>query len=326
MKKFLIIIIFFLILTNTGAIFYAIEQVRCGQTSQFNNAYKWLNPQLRFTEEPVVSKTSYEIFRNDLIKILEQLEKEGRISEVAVFFRDLNNGPTFGINTNDKFIPASLLKVPLMLTYFRLAEENPALLNQELSDYKFPSDLTQGVAPSETLEEGKPYKVEDLLYRLIVYSDNRALQILSDYLSQISPDKSLYAETFNELGIIDAWSKDIEKETISVKSYAAIFWMLYNASYLSKEFSNKALDYLLKSEFNDGLRKGVPDAVPIAHKFGERFMEGNRQLHDCGIVYYPLNPYLLCVMTRGSDLNALSEAIGIVSKAVYEEFDSRRLK
>jgi hypothetical protein len=43
-------------------------------------------------------------------------------------------------------------------------------------------------------------------------------------------------------------------------------------------------------------------------------------------VYYPQNPYLLCIMTEGDDFNALSEVIGIVSKAVYEEFDSRRLK
>jgi hypothetical protein len=66
--------------------------------------------------------------------------------------------------------------------------------------------------------------------------------------------------------------------------------------------------------------------IPVAHKFGERtgFAGGVKQLHDCGIVYYPKNPYLLCIMTRGTDFTKLESTIAAVSKMVYQEFDSRK--
>lgn len=43
-----------------------------------------------------------------------------------------------------------------------------------------------------------------------------------------------------------------------------------------------------------------------------------KELHDCGIIYYPERPYLLCVMTEGNDLNELAGVIQNISKTVYE--------
>ena len=43
-----------------------------------------------------------------------------------------------------------------------------------------------------------------------------------------------------------------------------------------------------------------------------------RQLHDCGIIYYPNNTYLLCIMTRGKDFKQLESVIAGISKTVYE--------
>ncbi len=58
----------------------------------------------------------------------------------------------------------------------------------------------------------------------------------------------------------------------------------------------------------------------VAHKFGTRVADGpgGRQLHDCGIVYAPKTPYILCVMSRGNSSQNLSHFIAQVSKRVYE--------
>ncbi len=64
----------------------------------------------------------------------------------------------------------------------------------------------------------------------------------------------------------------------------------------------------------------------VAHKFGERsFLDKKtKQLHDCGIVYHPAKPYVLCVMTRGDDFDKLSAVLRSVSALVYQEVDAQQ--
>jgi len=109
---------------------------------------------------------------------------------------------------------------------------------------------------------------------------------------------------------------------MNVVDYAAFFEILYNATYLNKEMSEKALAILTKSTFNYGLVGGVPIGVEVAHKFGERIFEEYKQLHDCGIIYKENNPYLLCIMTRGDmmegdNFNDLAMVIKKISEQVY---------
>ena len=91
--------------------------------------------------------------------------------------------------------------------------------------------------------------------------------------------------------------------------------------------SEKAIALIADADYNKGIEAGVPVDIEVAHKFGEREFEtgGLKQFHDCGIVYYPNNPYLLCVMTRGWAIDKLQDTISTISKMVYEEFNSRRL-
>jgi beta-lactamase class A len=102
--------------------------------------------------------------------------------------------------------------------------------------------------------------------------------------------------------------------------------ILYNASYLEPELSERALTILTEAEFSEGVAKKLPSSVPVAHKFGERLLDNEiKQLHDCGIVYFPQNPYVLCVMTKGQDWEKLAQTIQDVSKMVYDEVNSRKI-
>ena len=70
----------------------------------------------------------------------------------------------------------------------------------------------------------------------------------------------------------------------------------------------------------------LPNDIVVAHKFGERDLEDNtKQLHDCGVVYYPQNPYLICIMTHGQSYKSLERIIQHISGKVYKEVDSRKL-
>ena len=118
---------------------------------------------------------------------------------------------------------------------------------------------------------------------------------------------------------------------ISGKDYATFFRVLYSCTYLNEDLSAKAIGLLSKTEFKDGIVAGVPDNITVAHKFAERKYGGDdyslkgSQFHDCGIVYYPKSPYLICVMTRGRDFNILERIIKEISKIVYEHEEASLL-
>ncbi len=285
--------------------------------------YTFINANAACGKKAVLRKTGYAEAQAKIEAFIEEKRAENKITETAVYFRDLKNGPVFGINETASFAPASLLKLPLALAYLDEAERNPALLAQTLAFEDTGQDIYQSFLPSETITEGRAYSVEELLRRMLAYSDNLAYELVETHLVK-TYGENILKDAYLELGIIAP--EDIYTEAISVRRYASIFRVLYNVSFLTPKYSEKALSWLTASDFKIGLIAGTPKNIRIAHKFGERFTkDGVKQLHDCGIVYYPENPYLLCVMTRGSDFNELAAVIAQISKEVYEEVDSRRL-
>jgi beta-lactamase class A len=92
--------------------------------------------------------------------------------------------------------------------------------------------------------------------------------------------------------------------------------------------SNQALALLSRADFNYGIKQAIPSSIEVAEKFGERSVIDSRsgrvfsrELHDCGLVYYPDHPYLLCVMTEGPDFNELLATIREISAAAYNFVD-----
>jgi beta-lactamase class A len=287
--------------------------------------YKYINQDLACNEKPVVSKRAYAQFKYKINEYIKTSQENGKISEVSIYFRDLKNGPTLGIEEHKKFSPASLLKLPLMLTYINLKEEHDGLFENKLKITKDNSGLPQDIKPKEYAKIGEEYTVEELIDLMIKYSDNQSYYVLLNYLHEISPEEDLLKQTFVDLGIIDP--QNFADETLSVKAYGQIFVQLYNSSFFNnKEMSECALEKLSNIEWKDGLNAGLPPDIEVAHKFGERNLDGGKkQLHDCGVVYFPENPYMLCVMTRGDDFGEMSEVISTISKMFYEEFLSRKM-
>lgn len=263
-------------------------------------------------------------FKKNLQYLIDSLKGKGWTNFCAVYFRDLNNGPWFGINEKEKFTPASLLKVPLMMAYFKEAETNPKILGDSITFENLQnSNSSENIKPSSTLQPGGKYTAAELIRRSIIYSDNNAYLLLLRHFDQ----RKLIA-TYSDLGVpvpFDAADENI----MTVKQYATFFRILFNASYLNREMSIKALELLSKTEFRNGIIAGVPPDVGVVHKFGERtYSEKNieKQMHDCGIVYYPDHPYLICVMTRGDSFEHLDDSIREISALVFKNVNEQLAK
>ena len=250
-----------------------------------------------------------------LVEYINTVKSDSSADQVAVYYRDLSNGPWMGINEEDAFSPASLLKVPTLISALKYAETHPDYLYATIK-YFTPGNSSQDIMPEDTLMPGQTYSIKELLEHMIVYSDNQALFIIFQTLPI-----DLLNEVYYQLGIdISVNAKPDQEQIMSVREYASFFRILYNASYLNKDMSELALSILSKSEFNKGIKSGLPNGITVAHKFGERYFKetNTRQLHDCGIVYLDDKPYILCIMTRGKDFTKLEDIIGTISKIIYE--------
>ena len=237
--------------------------------------------------------------------------QEGKATRVSIFVRDLETKQWASTNENQTYDPASLIKLPLMIAYYKAADVDPSTLTTQLMYTVSTStgDTMQDFLSQANLVPGQMYSVEQLIEAMIIDSDNNAAGVLQAHLYP-----GIFQNTLIDFGITIPRSNNTY-DFVTAKTYSNIFRMLYNASYLTRNYSQKALDLLASSTFK-ALAKPLPSSVVVADKFGEREFDdanGNpvsRQLHDCGIVYKDTRPYSICIMTEGAnfgDLQSISK-------------------
>jgi beta-lactamase class A len=270
----------------------------------------------------------YKPLEATIISLLTKLDpKKG--NAVSVYFRDLNTGRWFGINEEKGYSPASLLKVPVMIAFFKEAENDPSILTKKVFyDGKsvFSNSMEHYKSP-HSISAGNYYTIDELISSMIQYSDNDAAGLLVDNINTNS-----LIEVMSDIGLKLPTKTGVDVQTddyMTVKSYSYLFRLLYNSTYLNRTMSEKALRLLSYTDFSDGIVKGIPKNIPAVQKFGERSITDantgavSRELHDCGIVYYPKHPYLICIMTKGNDFDTLSSIISTISNVIYKTVDGQ---
>jgi beta-lactamase class A len=264
-------------------------------------------------------------FRYKLDALIREKLDEGTATGVSVYFRDLNNGNWMGIGERERFSPKNRLKLPLMMAYFKWAETSPVVLRRSLSwtGQTVDNEDLPGNSPAP-LESGREYAVNELIFRMMAQDDPAAYNIL---LSTIPPQR--LERVFKELNV--EYDPQNGENPLSLRAVATFYRVLYNASYLSEEMSEKALRFLSKSTFRDGMASAIPASIEIASKVGKRNVKAagqaqnnmSIQLHEVGIIYHPRRPFLLAIMVHGTEGNALTLAIRDITRMIYQEVDEQ---
>ena len=282
--------------------------------------YKFINPLLECDNYQPSQLNSVVDMERSVQEFIRKSQDEKKANFVSVYFRDLNFGPWMGINEKESFSPASLLKVPIMIAALKKAETDPTFLHKKIL---YTEHLDKAVVPNITdpnlVKIGHTYTIEDLMERMIRFSDNEAKEMILRNL-----DQDFIIKVMSDIGINT--QVDMSSDFVSVKDYSGFFRLLYNATYLNRNLSEKALDILSRTSFDKGIMAGLPKGVTVSHKFGERAFSDNniKQLHECGIVYVSGQPYLLCVMTRGNDFNEQASVIAGISSIVYKNIQDKK--
>lgn len=284
----------------------------------YSSEYKFTNPILDYEN---ISMEEFALSTRKVREIWSELSKKYGLSYASVYFRDLDNGQWIGVNEKEKFAAASLIKLPVLIAFLKESESEHDLLGksvtatQEDVDTAYPQDIL----PEHPVKAGDTLTLLEVAKRMIQESDNVAMKVLVRNI-----EEKYWKEIFKAVGVdFEVYNSDV---LVRVKDYAGFFRVLFNASYLTRENSELALEILSHSSFDKGLVAGLPEDLLISHKFGERsyYIDdelSTKQLHDCGIIYYPQKPYILCVMTRGKDFENQEKFIAEVSHFFFDQLE-----
>ncbi len=292
-----------------------VQSNTCSYRIERLKGYKFIHPLVY--AEPECEGAKYLPLKSQLENKIADYKSSNHLITASVYFRGFNKGNWINVNPEEKFHPASLLKLPLLITFLKMEEKNPGLLNRSIRFTDKLKTTRIQTFNSQQIQLGKSYTIKELLEYMVSYSDNNATNLLHDLM-----DVEEHKRTFEYLGLT---VPDVYKMgyTISARDYSTFLKVLYNGGYLNYNHAEFAFELLAKTDFRDGLVAGLPKGTLVAHKFGEWTDDNNlHQLHESGIIYMDGKAYLLTIMTSGNNVKNLTEVIAGITKTVYTYLDS----
>jgi beta-lactamase class A len=309
-----------------GVIMYVLQpkpqQLQALRESDISSStgYSFTDPLIGLTSINAGNSPQYAQMQSQVQDYIDAQTQNGDLFSAAVKFSDIEASQGFTIDPTEQFDPASLTKIPLAMAYYTLAENDPTVLDQEISYTNTPDlDANEQIESPTQLMQGQTYTVEEMIQHMIRYSDNNAEQLLANHLASIG-QLNVLSTLFNNLGIV---VNSDNPDDITVQQYSLFLRVLFNSTYLDRDYSEKLLKLLSETDFSSGIDAGVPNNIVVSEKFGDaripnaQGQQVGAELQNCGIVYYPGHPYLLCIMTKGSSIPNLERIIAQISKMLY---------
>ncbi len=287
---------------------------QCQYTISRLEGYKYIQPV--YMAEPKCESQNFIALKTSILEFIDQVKPTGELDHASVYLKDLNTNDWMDVNPENTYHPGSLFKVITMITFLKMAETNMSILDKEVN-YTVNLNPPNQTFNSKVITPGNKYKIKDLIYYMVVYSDNHATMLLHKYM-----DAKMFENVFTDLGLKKPNIYDNQYQ-LSVKEYSKFISVLYDGGYLTIPSSEFAISLLCESDFNLGITKELPKGLKIAHKFGEAGKPDTRELHECGIIYLNNKPYLLTIMTKGRQSEKLAEIMSNISKMVYEHMSAK---
>lgn len=299
-------------------------------------AADWVQPNYGFLHPSFSSMdkedsiAARQFFRVDHQPLLEAIHAEFdpvANERFSFYFETLNSGGWVGIRETEKMSPGSLRKVPLLAATFKRIEQREIGLDNKIVIKERHLDnvlgLENAVGPLAKRGAGTTITVREAIELIAHQSDNTATMALVEAVGYAA-----YADAMFALGLSwKTWESNFSQRRmvdypLSASEFSRAFRALYYSGYLTPEHSERILRELSNSTFTQGMRAGIPAEVLVSHKTGD-WRVGD-QHHDCGIVYFPDNPFILCIMTNGLDKQRALKLIEEISRITFDYVAQQR--
>lgn len=248
------------------------------------------------------------------LNVLKKLENEINSLEGyhGFYYKNLESGFEYGINENEAFLAASVIKFPIFLYILGECEKGNISLSDRL--------LTENVekVPScgaiNLFEDSLETDILTLCKLMICLSDNTATNRLIRHCSIEKIEKGFINMGLDKTVLrrrlfdSEASAKGIEN-TICPKEMGFLLEKLYKKEFISEKASELALNVMLKQQINHKMGGKLKEAK-IAHKTGEDYKLSN----DVGIVYGD-HPFIACFAGYDTDVYLWED---IIRRSTYD--------
>lgn len=237
-----------------------------------------------------------------LRRTLEEVMR-GYPGVAGVSVLDLRSGERVSIRGDETFPTASLIKVAVLVTLLDEVNKGTIRLDERIS--MLARDRVPGSGVLQYMQSGLEPTVGDAAWLMITLSDNTATNLLLDHLDVKTvwdkmealglPHTKIHSKTFRRpTSIAVDSSVKYGLGVTTPNETARLFELLYRGRAVSPALDSVAIAMLRANQDGTKLARWLPDTVAVAHKTGEV----DRSRNDCGIVYGPQAPVVVCAMTK----------------------------
>jgi beta-lactamase class A len=238
--------------------------------------------------------------------------------QAGIIIKDLNYNWQIGINQEELFPSASLVKIPIMAACFYAIDQGRLRLEEKLSLKGKDKALGSGILKDTSV--GTDFSIRELIELMISESDNTATNMLIDclgfdYLNNCFKRLRLKSTNISRR-MMDLKSRREGKENFTTAvDLANILEDIYRQRLINRTSSQMCLEFLKKQKIRDRIPARLPPDTKVAHKTGLE----NSICHDAGIVFGPKGNFLICVLTKHNNKTAKSakEFISRIALEVY---------
>lgn len=243
--------------------------------------------------------------------------------KVGFYFKNLVTGESFGYNEKEQFLPASIVKVPLLAAILLMRERGETSFDETITvraDEKLPGcgaiqHMTGDKDGSVTLDIATLYKL------MIVISDTTATNALykhygNDKIIGLLKELGLKGTQFNRAFY------DSVREEKGIQNYfvpeeiGILLEKMYRKTLISPRASETMQNILLMQQVNHKMGGKLPIGFPIAHKTGEE----EDKTHDVGIVFGK-EPFVACFASYQSDIPRFEQFIRDTTYEIAKDID-----
>ncbi len=253
--------------------------------------------------------------------------------KVAVQIRHLDSGEEFAWRATEVQPTASLIKLPIMVTAYRMADRNALDLKKMLTLTDADKVPGSGVL-TDHFTAGMSISLRDTIRLMIRYSDNTATNMVVDRIGLPSTAAEMKALSFIETRLNSkVYRGDTSIDPDRSKLYGLgcttaretvdLLEGLHKGTIASPESCKAMIDHLLACDDKTTMPRDLPAGTKIAHKTGA--VSASRC--DAGIIYGPKGPFAICILTTDNtdrswtDNNAAQQLMGRIARIAFDHFN-----